>query len=190
MSKRILVAHVKDGVEMARKHKLGQAIVDTIRQSHGTSLITYFYERARQVHGAANVNPDDYRYPGPRPQTREAGLVMLADVVEAASRTLENPTPSRIKGLVHNLINKIFSDGQLDECELTLRDLNLIAKSFTKILTGIHHHRIDYPERTEADGKLKNGRSDRQSPESGADREPGTGAPSPGHLRRLGMSRG
>lgn len=190
MSKRILVAHVKDGVEMARKHKLGQAIVDTIRQSHGTSLIAYFYERARQVHGAANVNPDDYRYPGPRPQTREAGLVMLADVVEAASRTLENPTPSRIKGLVHNLINKIFSDGQLDECELTLRDLNLIAKSFTKILTGIHHHRIEYPERTEADGKGKNGRSDRQSPEPAADREPGTGTPGAGHLRRLGMSRG
>lgn len=190
MSKRILVAHVKDGVEMARKHKLGQSIVDTICQSHGTSLITYFYERARQVHGEGNVNPDDYRYPGPRPQTREAGLVMLADVVEAASRTLENPTPSRIKGLVHKLINKIFSDGQLDECELTLRDLNQIAKSFSKILTGIHHHRIEYPERSETDGKGRNGRSDRQSPEPGADRDPKAGAAGQGHLKRLGMSRG
>lgn len=188
MSKRILVAHVKDGVEMARKHKLGQAIVDTICQSHGTSLIAYFYERARQLHGEAKVNPDDYRYPGPRPQTREAGLVMLADVVEAASRTLENPTPSRIKGLVHNLINKIFSDGQLDECELTLRDLNRIAKSFTKILTGIHHHRIEYPERSETDGKGKNGRSDRKSPESAADRTRKTEAAGQGHLKRLGMS--
>ncbi|HDI59149.1 MAG TPA: HDIG domain-containing protein [Desulfobacteraceae bacterium] len=190
MSKRILVAHVKDGAEMARKHKLGRAIVDTICQSHGTSLISYFYERARQIHGEANVNPDDYRYPGPRPQTREAGLVMLADVVEAASRTLENPTPSRIKGLVHNLINKIFSDGQLDECELTLRDLNQIAKSFTKILTGIHHHRIEYPERSETDGRGKNGRSDRQSPEPSADRERKAGSAGQGHLRRLGMSRG
>jgi hypothetical protein len=190
MSKRILVAHVKDGVEMARKHKLGQAIVDTIRQSHGTSLIAYFYERARQIQGDGNVNPDDYRYPGPRPQTREAGLVMLADVVEAASRTLENPTPSRIKGLVHKLINKIFSDGQLDECELTLRDLNQIAKSFTKILTGIHHHRIEYPERSETEGKGKNGRPDRQPPEPAADSDRTNKSAGPGHLKRLGMSRG
>jgi hypothetical protein len=190
MSKRILVAHVKDGVEMARKHKLGQTIVDTICQSHGTSLIAYFYERARQIHGEGNVNADDYRYPGPRPQTREAGLVMLADVVEAASRTLDNPTPSRIKGLVHNLINKIFSDGQLDDCELTLKDLNRIAKSFTKILNGIHHHRIEYPERSESDGKGKNGRSDRQPPEPAADHDPKPGAAGPGHLKRLGMSRG
>ncbi len=188
MSKRILVAHVKDGVEMARQHKLGQPIIDSISQHHGTSLMTYFYERARQMQADTSVSKDDYRYPGPRPQTREAGLVMLADVVEAASRTLEDPTPSRIKGLVHNLINKIFVDGQLDDCELTLKDLNRIAKTFTQILTGIHHHRIEYPERTEPNGKVKNGRSDRQPPEPAADRDRKSGPPGPAPLKRLGMS--
>lgn len=97
MSALILIAHVKNGVEIARKHKLGQVIVDTIQQHHGTSLISYFYEKAKAVKGEDGINIDDFRYPGPRPQTREAGLVMLADVVEAASRTLENPTPSRIQ---------------------------------------------------------------------------------------------
>ena len=188
MSKRILVAHVKDGVEMGRQHKLGQPIIDTICQSHGTSLIVYFFEKAKQLQGEANVNPDDYRYPGPRPQTREAGLVMLADVVEAASRTLENPTPSRIRGLVQNLINKIFSDGQLDDCELTLKDLHSIAKSFNKILNGIHHHRIEYPERSGTNGKGRNDRSDRQPPEPLADRDRKPAPSSPGHLKRLGMS--
>ena len=189
MSKRILIAHVKDGVEMAGKYKLGQVITDTIRQSHGTSLISYFYEKARQLKGEDAVEIDDFRYPGPKPQTREAGLVMLADVVEAASRTLENPTPSRIQGLVQNLINKVFSDGQLDECELTLKDLHKIAKSFNKILYGIHHHRIEYPDKIKSiNGKVKDGSSDRQQAKqvqdiSGEDKERG-----PGHLKRLGLS--
>jgi putative nucleotidyltransferase with HDIG domain len=189
MSKRILIAHVKDGVEMAGKYKLGRVITDTIRQSHGTSLISYFYEKAKQLKGEDAVEIDDFRYPGPKPQTREAGLVMLADVVEAASRTLENPTPSRIQGLVQNLINKVFSDGQLDECELTLKDLHKIAKSFNKILYGIHHHRIEYPEKIGSiNGKVKDGGPDRQQAKqvrdiSGEDKER-----SPGHLKRLGLS--
>ena len=90
MSSLILIAHVKDGVEIARENKLGQVIIDTIRQHHGTSLIKYFFEKAKQRKGEDSVNIDDFRYPGPKPQTREAGLVMLADVVEAASRTLDN----------------------------------------------------------------------------------------------------
>jgi putative nucleotidyltransferase with HDIG domain len=167
MSSLILIAHVRDGVEIAKKNKLGQVIIDTIKQHHGTSLIKYFYEKAKQRKGEDFANMDDFRYPGPKPQTREAGLVMLADAVEAASRTLDNPTPSRIQGLVQNLINTIFSDGQLDACELTLKDLHNIAKSFNKILTGIHHHRIDYPEQRAAvngngKGKIKNGSPDRQ----------------------------
>ena len=97
MSSLILIAHIKDGIEIAKKDKLGQVIIDTIRQHHGTSLISYFFIKAQQLKGAEAVNEDDYRYPGPRPQTKEAGLVMLADVVEAASRTLENPTPARIQ---------------------------------------------------------------------------------------------
>ncbi|MGD9974197.1 MAG: HD family phosphohydrolase [Desulfatirhabdiaceae bacterium] len=189
MSKRILAAHVKDGAEIAREHKLGKAIIDTILQHHGTSLMAYFYDKARQLKSDQEVNMDDYRYPGPKPQTREAGLVMLADVVEAASRTLDNPTPARIQGLVQNLINKIFSDGQLSNCELTLKDLNSIAKTYIKILNGIHHHRIEYPEKLVlVGGKTKDGRSDKQPPKTEKDSSKDNPPKSPGHLRRLGLS--
>jgi membrane-associated HD superfamily phosphohydrolase len=141
----ILTAHVRDGVEIAKHYRLGQGIVDIIQQHHGTSLITYFWEKARRIKGEDAVKHEHFRYPGPKPQTKEAGLVLLADAVEAASRTLDNPTPARIKGLVQRIINNTFLDGQLDECELTLKDLNQIAESFNKILNGIHHHRIEYP---------------------------------------------
>ncbi|MDM8552040.1 HDIG domain-containing protein [Desulfobacterales bacterium HSG2] len=155
MSALILISHVKDGVEIGKKNKLSQVITDAIQQHHGTSFIRFFYEKAKQMKGEDAVKIEDFRYPGPRPQTREAGLVMLADVVEAASRTLDNPTPSRIQGHVQKLINGIFADGQLDNCELTLKDLHKIAKSFNKILNGIHHHRIEYPEKGAGNGKEK-----------------------------------
>ena len=188
MSSLILIAHVKDGVEIARKNKLGQAIIDTIQQHHGSSLISYFYEKAKQLKGEEAVKLDDYRYPGPKPQTKEAGLVMLADVVEAASRTLENPTPSRIQGLVQNLINKVFSDGQLDNCELTLKDLHRIAMRFIKILNGIHHHRIEYAETSaREDGKNKNGSPDRQSTGKSSHRDQSRSKEGTGHLKRLGQ---
>jgi len=190
MSSLILISHIKDGVEIARENKLGNIIIDSIRQHHGTSIIKYFYEKARQQKGEDSVNIDDFRYVGPKPQTREAALVMLADVVEAASRTLDNPTPSRIQGLVKNLFNDILSDGQLDECELTLKDLHKIARSFDKILNGIHHHRIEYIEKrppANANGKARtrNGSPDRQPAEllrnfTGKDEASGKG-----HLRRI-----
>lgn len=189
MSKHILVAHVKDGVEIAKQNKLGWVIIDTIRQHHGTSLISYFYEKAKKQKGEDAVKIDDFRYPGPRPRTKEAGLVMLADVVEAASRTLDNPTPSRMQGLAQNLINKFFSDGQIDTCELTLKDLHKIAKTFNRILSGIHHHRIDYPEKSSSiNGKVKDESPDRRQAKqsqnsSGNDTEKGSG-----HLKRLGLS--
>jgi putative nucleotidyltransferase with HDIG domain len=189
MSSLILIAHIKDGAEIAKQHKLGNAIIETIRQSHGTSLISYFYEKAKQLKGEDGVNIDDFRYPGPRPQTREAGLVMLADAVEAASRTLANPTPSRIQGLVQNLINKIFSDGQLDNCELTLKNLHSIAKSFNKILNGIHHHRIEYPEKQLlTNGKGNNGSIDRQPAKEISDGDDHNSTKSKRHIKRLGMS--
>jgi len=190
MSSLILISHIKDGVEIARENKLGQPIIDTIRQHHGSSLIRYFYEKAKQKRGESAVNIDNFRYPGPRPQTRETALVMLADIVEAASRTLENPTPSRIRGLVQNLINKVFSDGQLDECELTLKDLHSIAKSFNTILNGIHHHRIEYSETapTTTRGKVKNGSFDRQQAKQNQDIVGENGDDGPGHLKRLGLS--
>ncbi len=148
MSALILISHVKEGVELAREKRLGLPIIDIIRQHHGTALITYFYQKAKAVDDseARNVDERDFRYPGPKPQTREAGLVMLADCVEAASKTLTDPTPARIQGMVQKIINNIFIDGQLDECELTLKNLHDIAKSFNRILAGIYHHRIDYPE--------------------------------------------
>ncbi|MGD8284257.1 MAG: HDIG domain-containing protein [Desulfobacterales bacterium] len=193
MSSLILIAHIKDGVEIAKGNKLGQVLVDTIRQHHGTSLIKYFYEKAKQLKGEENVKINDYRYPGPKPQTREAGLVMLADVVEAASRTLDNPTPSRIQGLVQNLINTIFSDGQLDECELTLKDLHNIAKSFNKLLNGIHHHRIEYTEKRadpneSSKGKIRNGSPDRQQAKQVQDLPEEDKTNGSRHLKRLGLS--
>ena len=189
MSSLILIAHIKDGVEIAKQNKLGHDIIETIRQSHGTSLISYFYDKAKQLKGENGVNIDDFRYPGPKPQTREAGLVMLADAVEAASRTLSNPTPARILGLVQNLINKIFSDGQLDNCELTLKDLHNIAKSFNKILNGIYHHRIEYPEKQLlTNGIGKNESFDRQQAKKVQDIDGNNSTKNHRHLKRLGLS--
>lgn len=158
MSSLILISHVKDGVALAKEKRLGQKIVDIIQQHHGTSLISYFYQKAKEKEnpGVHEVNEKDYRYPGPKPQTKEAGIVMLADAVEAASRTLSDPTPSRIKGLTQQIINKIFADGQLDECELTLKDLHQIGNSFNRILNAIFHQRIDYPSTEETGKKKKN----------------------------------
>jgi membrane-associated HD superfamily phosphohydrolase len=169
-----LISHIKEGVEIAREHKLCPIIIDGIRQHHGTSLIRYFFEKARQLRGEDHVKEEDFRYPGPKPRTREAALVMLGDVVEAASRTLENPTPARIKGMVQSLFNRILSDGQLEECDLTLKDLNKIAGCFNTILNGIHHHRIEYYDQRSfvaenGKGKLKNGHPDRQPPKTPPD---------------------
>jgi len=144
MSSLILLSHVKDGLELAREKRLGGRIAHIIQQHHGTSLISYFYQRAKEQE-IDPLNEEDFRYPGPKPQTKEAGLVMLADEVEAASRALSDPNPSRIKSLVQRIINNTFSDGQLEECELTLKDLHKINEGFTRILTAIFHQRIDYP---------------------------------------------
>ncbi|MBF0452112.1 MAG: HDIG domain-containing protein [Candidatus Magnetomorum sp.] len=195
MSSLIIISHVKHGVEMAKNHKLGKAISDTIQQHHGSSMISFFYEKAKQQKGEHAVNEDDFRYPGPKPQTREAGLVMLADVVEAASRALENPTPARIQGLVQRLINKIFSDGQLDNCELTLKDLHRIANKFNKILNGIHHHRIEYTEATQktngknkARNKPKTSASQPKTPPAFQEKSSEKQENKPEGLKRLGLS--
>ena len=154
MSALILIQHVKKGVELARTHKLGNEIIEGITQHHGTSLIKFFYNKALKS-GKDNVDEGNFRYPGPKPQTREAGIVMLADVVEAAVRALDRPTPSRIRGRVKELINDIFADGQLEECELTLKDLHQIAKSFNNILTSIYHSRIEYTDKPQEKKKEK-----------------------------------
>ena len=158
MSALILIGHVKKGVELARKYKLGNEIIEGIIQHHGTSLIKYFYQKSLKS-GYDTVKEEDFRYPGPKPQTREAGIVMLADVVEAAVRALERPTPARIQGRVKELINDVFADGQLESCELTLKDLHQIAKSFNKILTSIYHSRIEYTDKAQEKKKEKNEQS-------------------------------
>ncbi len=145
MSSMIITNHVKEGVELAKQYKLPDAIIDIIRQHHGTALITYFYQKAREQDIDHAPAEDEYKYLGPKPQTRVAALVMMADAVEAASRVLNDPTPARIAALVDKIINHIFLDGQLDECELTLKDISEIKRKFTYILTGIFHKRIDYP---------------------------------------------
>jgi membrane-associated HD superfamily phosphohydrolase len=193
MSALILISHVKEGEALAREKHLGQPIIDIIRQHQGTTLIKFFYEKAKALAEAngQQVDPQEFRYPGPKPQTREAGLVMLADAIEAASRTLVNPTADRIQGMVQKLINRIFSDGQLDECELTLKNLHEIAKSFNRILGAIFHHRIDYPEpvhKGSNGGRKGNGHTGAEQPA----KTPGTVAAhqksSGEDLKRLGMS--
>lgn len=147
MSSLIIISHVKDGVEIAKTHNLPKSLTDIIPQHHGTRLINYFYHKARELKNpkAQEVKEEDFRYPGPKPKTKEAAIMMLADAVEAASRTLSNPTPARLKGMVKKIFNDIFLDGQLDQCDLTLKDLDKISSCFLRILTGIYHQRIDYP---------------------------------------------
>jgi hypothetical protein len=145
MSSMIITSHVKEGVELAKQSKLPQSIIDIIGQHHGDTVISYFYQKAKELEHEKDVSADEYKYPGPKPQTRVAALVMMADAVEASSRVLGDPTPARIAALVDKIINHIFLEGQLDECELTLKDISEIKRRFTYILTGIFHKRIDYP---------------------------------------------
>jgi len=146
MSALIISAHVKDGIRMAREARLPEQIVDIIPQHHGTRLMTFFYEKAkRQAPAGSEVNDDDFRYPGPKPQTKEAAIFMLADGVEAASRTIEEPTPSRLREMIHQIAGRIVLDGQLDDCDLTFADLEKIEQAFHRSLVGMYHHRVDYP---------------------------------------------
>lgn len=147
MSKTLLIAHVKDGVEMGMKYKLGKPIIDGILQHHGTTLISYFYNKALDQKGEQEeVSEEDFRYPGPKPQFKEAALCMLADSIEAAARALDEPTPARLQGIVRNIIQKKMTDRQLDECNLTLKEIAKIERAFVRILLGIYHQRIDYPK--------------------------------------------
>ncbi len=196
MSGLILISHVKDGVELAREHRLGREIIDIIRQHHGKSLIQFFYEKAkeqaeRKEAKVSQVKQEDFRYPGPKPQTKEAGLVMLADIVEAATKTLAEPTVARLQGMVQKIMNRVFSDGQLNECELTLKDLNEIARNFNKALSGIYHHRVEYPEptgRTAVAKNQSNGNSDQFSNTNSRDTSPGDQEKPEESLKRLGLS--
>jgi putative nucleotidyltransferase with HDIG domain len=154
MSTLIIVGHVKDGVDLGRQHHLPTPIIDLIEQHHGTTLVEYFYREATRRAGSdpdcSGVQESAFRYPGPKPQTREAGILMISDAVESASRTLSEPTPGRIEGLVGELIEKRLDDNQFDECGLTLREIAEIRESLIKSLIGIYHGRVKYPEQRTA----------------------------------------
>ena len=161
MSALIIIAHVKDGVDLAVKHKLNPRIIDVIQEHHGDSLVAFFYRRAQEQKklelekvDRRLENPEDlpmvdeksFRYPGPRPKSRESGIICLADTIESASRTLRKPTPGKIRALVDDLVRAKIHDGQLDDCPLTLRELALVKESFSNTLRSMLHSRIDYPK--------------------------------------------
>lgn len=152
MSTLVIVSHTKEGITLAKKYKLPQVIIDGIEQHHGTSLVSVFYHRAKTRQQKENsagqlaINDEDFRYEGPRPQSREMAILMLADSSEAASRSLEKPTPVRITNLINDIFDTRLRDGQLDECNLTLAELNQIKQSFVFSLTNMHHGRVAYPK--------------------------------------------
>jgi len=156
MSKMIIVSHVKDGIIMAREERLPQKIIDMIPMHHGTTVVEYFYQKARRATETESAPSDtEYRYPGPRPRFREAGILMLSDMVEAIAKTEAEPNPARFRAMVHEQILKRLLDGQLDESDLTLNDLRVIEDSFVRTLTTMHHSRIKYPsaEKEKKDSK-------------------------------------
>ncbi|MFV2049028.1 HD family phosphohydrolase [Metabacillus sp. YM-086] len=146
LSKNIIISHVTDGVEMLRKHKMPKEFVDIAEQHHGTTLLKYFYHQAKQTNDS--IYEEEFRYPGPKPQTKEIAIISIADSVEAAVRSMSNPTPEKIEKLVRSIISDRLQDNQLDECDITLKELDIIAKSFCESLKGIFHSRIEYPELT------------------------------------------
>ena len=154
MSTLIIIAHVKEGVELARQYNLPHPIVDIIAEHHGTTLVEFFYRRATELSqtdpNGTEIDEQNYRYPGPKPSSRESAVLMLSDAVESASRALTEPTPARIASLVHDLAMKRLLDGQFDECGLTLEELELIERSLVKSLTAVYHGRVKYPDQRTA----------------------------------------
>jgi len=144
MSRMVLRNHVLKGVEIAKQYRLPQVVIDAIRQHHGKKLMTYFYEAAKERE-QSSVEDTDYRYPGPTPQTKEMGILLLADAVEASARSLDEPSPGKFRNVVQTIIQRSIEDGQLVECPITLDDMRQITQSFSETLTSMHHNRIAYP---------------------------------------------
>lgn len=145
-SAKLIVNHINEGYVLAKKNKLPKDVIDLIMQHHGTKLVSYFYSKAlEQVKNSDELNPDDFRYPGPKPQSKESAILMIADAVEAASRTIEHADYDTIKNLVDRIIRDCFESKQLDECNINIKELNIIAQSMIEILFDMKHGRIDYP---------------------------------------------
>ena len=152
MSRTILLSHVKDGVELAREEKLPELVIDAIKQHHGTTVMAYFFQKALDTDSHSSVNKDDFRYPGPRPTGKEAAILMLADTVEPACRSLKDPTPTNIRNMVAKMVNTRAQEGELDDSGLTLNDVAKAKEKFVTILTGIYHKRVAYPGQEKEEG--------------------------------------
>jgi putative nucleotidyltransferase with HDIG domain len=146
LSHLIITSHVSDGLEMLEQYGIPKPIRDICASHHGTTVLWYFYNKAKEQDKNGTVRPDDFRYPGPKPKTRECAIVMICDAVEAAVRSMQRPTPGRVEGVIRKIIRDRLEDGQLDECDLTLQDLDVMVSAFMKTLKGIYHHRIEYPD--------------------------------------------
>ena len=156
MSRLVILNHVKEGIELAQKYKLNPAIIDFIPQHHGTGLMYYFYQKAmEEAQEREAVDESGFRYPGPKPQTRETAITLLADSAEGATRALDERNPTNIEETVKKGINNKFIDGQLDECNLTLQEINKISSTFTRVLSAMYHARIKYPEKKNGSTKPK-----------------------------------
>ena len=145
----LIINHVKRGVELAKKENLPQEVADFIPMHHGTLVVGYFYEKAKSVYGEENVKIGDYRYPGPKPHSKETALVMLADACESTVRSIGEPDQAKIENVINNLIKQRVDDGQLDESPLTLNDIKVIKETFLNFLIGQYHKRIRYPKQEE-----------------------------------------
>ena len=157
MSALVLVGHVKEGLVYAEEHSLPRPLADSIPQHHGTSLMRYFYSQAKAAADGDTVCEDDFRYSGPKPQTKEAALIMLADGVEARSRLIQEPSPRRLREMIQDQIRAVLEDDQLDECDITLGDLAKVEDAFVEVLSGMHHSRIEYPESVDDEAPADSG---------------------------------
>ncbi|MDP2302874.1 MAG: HDIG domain-containing protein [Ignavibacteria bacterium] len=152
-SVKVIINHVRQGIELGKENNLPEEVIDFIPMHHGTTTITYFYEKAKTLYGEENVDVNNFRYPGAKPQTKETALVMLADICESAVRSIDNPDIDKIENLINNLINARLTDGQLDESPLTFADISKIKEAYSNILLGQHHRRIRYPKQEEMEKK-------------------------------------
>lgn len=152
-SAELIINHVAKGIELAKEHKLPKEIIDFIPMHHGTLAVIYFYEKAKEMYGEENVNKDDYRYPGPKPNSKETALLMLADACESAVRSMTEPDPNKIENMINNLFKIRIDDGQLNETPITFHDITVIKEEFVKILISHHHKRIRYPKQEEMENK-------------------------------------
>ncbi len=179
MSSLIIAAHVKDGIAFAQENKLPQEIIDFIPMHHGTTRMEFFYQKARKLAEQSaderkidEINEQDYRYPGPKPQTREAGILMLADTIEATARAMEDPTPGALEAMIGEMVKRRWEEGELDECLLTLKDLTTIRREFLSVLSGTYHNRIPYPapeKKVRAPRRVASAQPDDSAPSSETD---------------------